>query len=433
MKKIFSLLAAVLFASSTMAAPAQHFQQTVTLSSGSFTAEAGNVPAYITWKAGNDKLTITQLKGTGKSAVNGTYISAPRAYKGHILSFEAETGYSIDTVIITCNGTYYGNSMVAGTAIGEDTLVISNATAIDARFKYASGAKDTLINKTGVTKFYLQNVASAANTQLRFTAIEVRYTKLASSTPEVTVGNLAFGTIIPGLSNATKGLDVIGENISENISASLVDGSNFSISGNLTSAGGTLNVTVTNTANGNYTDKIQFKVGGTLYAESEISARVANTIGKGSKDDPFTISDIESLHNSFSGNYWVKGYILCGFSGIAIDNTANAGLLLGDAMNTTTDTVSVQLPSKSDARTELNVNENASQGWLIKVYGSLESYGSYAGVKNISDFEIISKPATTAISNAEAADTKSVKIIENGQLFIIKNGIKYNAQGTIVK
>ena len=28
---------------------------------------------------------------------------------------------------------------------------------------------------------------------------------------------------------------------------------------------------------------------------------------------------------------------------------------------------------------------------------------------------------------------KAVKMIENGQLVIIKNGVKYNAQGTIVK
>lgn len=38
----------------------------------------------------------------------------------------------------------------------------------------------------------------------------------------------------------------------------------------------------------------------------------------------------------------------------------------------------------------------------------------------------------TAISNTEA-EVKAVKFIENGQFFIIKNGIKYNANGVIVK
>lgn len=44
----------------------------------------------------------------------------------------------------------------------------------------------------------------------------------------------------------------------------------------------------------------------------------------------------------------------------------------------------------------------------------------------------ITFPATTAISNTEAAKQVE-KMIENGQMIIIKNGVKYNAQGTIVK
>lgn len=38
----------------------------------------------------------------------------------------------------------------------------------------------------------------------------------------------------------------------------------------------------------------------------------------------------------------------------------------------------------------------------------------------------------TAVENAEVAE-KAVKVIENGQLVIIKNGVKYNAQGIVVR
>ena len=38
----------------------------------------------------------------------------------------------------------------------------------------------------------------------------------------------------------------------------------------------------------------------------------------------------------------------------------------------------------------------------------------------------------TAVENAEAA-VKAVKVVENGQLVIIKNGVRYNAQGAVVK
>ena len=44
----------------------------------------------------------------------------------------------------------------------------------------------------------------------------------------------------------------------------------------------------------------------------------------------------------------------------------------------------------------------------------------------------ITFPTATAIENTNAA-VKAVKMIENGQMIIIKNGVKYNAQGAIVK
>lgn len=40
---------------------------------------------------------------------------------------------------------------------------------------------------------------------------------------------------------------------------------------------------------------------------------------------------------------------------------------------------------------------------------------------------------TTAIEDIQSDKAQSIKVIENGQLFIIKNGEKYNAQGIIVK
>ena len=40
---------------------------------------------------------------------------------------------------------------------------------------------------------------------------------------------------------------------------------------------------------------------------------------------------------------------------------------------------------------------------------------------------------TTAVDNAEAENTQTIKVIENGALYIIKDGVRYNAQGQIVK
>ena len=42
------------------------------------------------------------------------------------------------------------------------------------------------------------------------------------------------------------------------------------------------------------------------------------------------------------------------------------------------------------------------------------------------------EPIATSISNTNA-NVKAVKVVRNGQLFIEKNGVLYNAQGAIVK
>lgn len=45
--------------------------------------------------------------------------------------------------------------------------------------------------------------------------------------------------------------------------------------------------------------------------------------------------------------------------------------------------------------------------------------------------EVIPEPE--AINNVNAENAKAVKVIENGQLYIIRNGVKFNAAGAVVK
>ncbi len=46
---------------------------------------------------------------------------------------------------------------------------------------------------------------------------------------------------------------------------------------------------------------------------------------------------------------------------------------------------------------------------------------------------VIAPKMPTAVENVQGDNVQSTKVIENGQLFIVKNGIKYNAQGKVVK
>lgn len=46
---------------------------------------------------------------------------------------------------------------------------------------------------------------------------------------------------------------------------------------------------------------------------------------------------------------------------------------------------------------------------------------------------VIAPKMPTAVENVQGDNVQSTKVIENGQLYIIKNGVKYNAQGKVVK
>ena len=68
---------------------------------------------------------------------------------------------------------------------------------------------------------------------------------------------------------------------------------------------------------------------------------------------------------------------------------------------------------------------NASH-WMIQF--NKEALSAF----NVTDIVLVLKGDTTAIDNT-VVETKAVKIIENGKIVIIKNGIRYNALGVEIK
>lgn len=159
----------------------------VNLSGGSHDGSA------ITWtvKDGTTTaVTIMQQMGSGSTAVNSSYISAPRLYKGHILSFEAASGYAITSISITYNSTYYGNSMTAGTVV-DGTTVTNNTTEVARTWATTSGGTHQVssVSTNGLSAIYIQNVATT-NVQLRPTKIEVTYITAGNS--NLTASDLAL-------------------------------------------------------------------------------------------------------------------------------------------------------------------------------------------------------------------------------------------------
>ncbi len=379
MKKLFSMIAAVLFAGSMFAADV-----TVDLAKGSHNGSS------ITWSAVDGNITVQQLKGTATTAVNANYISAPRVYKGHILAFTCKENYTITGIEITCNGTYYGNSMTAGTAVASD-VVTDDATNILRTWASTSGGTHVVSTKNadGESAIYIQNVASESNVQLRFTALKISYIKAAATTPTISAGDVDFGTVISGKAEAAT-LNVTGENLTSAITYSLQSGANFSVTGELTTTGGKLTVNVTNNAEGEYEDVLTLVSGTDATKQVTITANVVELTGEGSETNPYTCADVLKLHNAISDKAWVKGYILGGAktagnpSELVVEalSGTNTAMAIADAATETDNTKMVTVQLGADVRADVAAAGN--EGKLIQVQGTLEAYLTVPGVKGVS-------------------------------------------------
>lgn len=387
---------------------------------------------HITWSVLSGKIQISQNKGKSNTTVNSNYISSPRIYKGHVLAFTCAENYTITQIDITYNGTYLGtNFAVNKTCIG-DTLVNDDQANFPRTLATVSGG--THVFKTaeadGESVIYIQSDQGTASkyTQLRPTAIKITYIKTASTKPTITCGDVNFGIVNAAATNS-KEVVVEGENLTENITAALKFGTNFSVSGALTNAGGTLTVDVIAKTEGAVEDTLILS-SGTTTTKVAVSADVIVLNGAGTKENPYTISDVKKLQSPGTVA-WVVGYIVGSIDNNKVEATPSiaTNIALSDTKTLTKDSIftPVQLPT-GDIRTALNVVDNAKNiGKQVKVYGSLETYFNMPGVKSVTDYEFIGE---TAVENIEST-SKAIKRYdaELGQVVIIRNGIKYNAIG----
>jgi len=382
MKKITFLLTALLFSVMSFA----QTTESVTLNLGSHDG------TNITWTIAQGNITISQLKAASSTAVNANYVAAPRMYKGHILQFAAAEGYGITNISITYTGSYYGTGLYAGTAIS-DNVVTANTTDLTATYATStSGGTHTIatVSAEGASLIALQipNSAPSNYKQLRPTAISITYVKAATSEPTISCGDVNFGTVNSAVINS-KEVEVIGENLGTEITASLESGTAFSINGTLTATGGTLTLTVTATTDGTYTDKLTL-TSGTTSKEVEVSATVVVCEGEGTEEKPYTVNDVIKLANP-AISAWVEGYIVGVMKNNELstdDLSVNSNLALGATADATENIVPVALPSSTTIRTDLNLVDNSGNlGKKVAVYGLLDTYFSTTGVKNTSNYK----------------------------------------------
>ena len=367
----------------------------------------------ITWTIANGNITISQLKAASSTAVNASYISAPRMYKGHIFKFETAEGYAITNIDITYNGSYYGTDLFAGTVIGNNNTVTKNTTDITATYSTANGGthKIATTSAEGESMIALQipNSAASGYKQLRPTAIKITYVKAATTTPNISCGDVTFGTV-NSINNNTKEVEVVGENLSEAITATLEAGTAFSVEGTLNANGGILTIKVTATEEGNYTDNLVL-TSGTTTKTVAVSAKVVTCEGKGTKEAPYTVSDLTKLGNPGT-KAWVMGYIIGEIKDNELSTSGfenNSNIALADAIGETKKYAPIQLPTGA-IRDALNLVSNpANLNKQVALYGALEAYFSMPGVKSVSEYEWVVAPVVnhtiTVTANPAEAGT----------------------------
>lgn len=417
MKKLTLFVAAL--CATTMAVNAAE-TVTVDLTAGNFTAATTSVPAYITWTAVSDNITITQLKGSSATEVNKDYISSPRVYAGNYLSFVCAKGYTITGIELT--HTKKGGTLSAGTKVA-DNSVTDDKTAIQRTLSTddAGTHKFTTANTAGLDVIYIQNPGAA---QLRLSAIKITYIKAAATEPTIECANLDFGIVVAG-AGESKELVVTGEKLTDAITATLESTEDFAVAGTLTATGGTLIISVNASAVGEVSTKLAL-TSGTASKEVTISANAVQVTGAGTKENPFTVADVVKLSN-WGKEAWVEGYIIGALNGSKIDNTQASNLAIAAVAGETKveNMVAVQLVAKTDPRTALNVVDNASViGKKVKVYGSMESYLNLNGVKNTSDYVLETSPAT-ALENVEALEVYA----ENGRIYAAEGARIFTVSG----
>lgn len=419
MKKITFLLVAILFAGFSMADEYTHtFEKDdlgdnntltagkVTLSGVEWTVEHEGGD-YAGWD-GNQTAKGIQI---GKGGVPCTsYVLKTSAFKG-----------TIKQVVVNLSTASKGVSTVS-IAVGTTDYLSEQAltkTATDyTGIGSASGDLQISLANTGDKAMYIRS-------------IKVEYGD--ANAPVITATDVNFGNVNIAHTN-NKTLVVVGNNLSEQITATLKDGTAFALAGTLTTTGGELVITLTATTAGEYTDVLTLK-SGEITKEVSISAKAIQLAGEGTAEKPYTVADILGLGLTNSTEAWVQGYIV----GTMVNNELSTSLadavasniVLADTSDGTTNYIPVQLPT-GDVRTALNLANNPTMlGANVVILGKLDLYFSMPGLKSPTDYKIISK-VSTAVDNV-IVNQNITKFFENGQLIIVKDGVKFNAQGQMVK
>lgn len=339
--------------------------------SESLACPSGSIVGGNTITFSTTNFTVVHAKGTDS---NLAAYSPWRVYTKNTVTFTAGPAVKrITSVVITASTEDYATAAVGG------TLTVITGTGS------ASGVASSTTATITVTGDNVTAIQLKPSAQTRWSNIEINYE------------TLPVAVVAPAFSVPT-GTYITPQEVEltcETAGASIFYTTNGTEPTNTsTPYTGSIAVNTTTTIKA-----IAYKDGNSSFV-STIVYTIMETTGDSTKDNPFTVSDLLSLDNTYSTKAWVIGYIIGGVKTgsdgalIAIDNAVNSAIAIAATAGEEdlSKMVPVQLPT-GDIRTALNVKENAKNiGKQVKVYGDLEKYFNLPGVKNISDYEFIDGP-----------------------------------------
>ena len=169
---------------------------TETSGTGSFSSNT------ITWSFAGGNITVVQT-ATGGTNPSSSYTTAGRMYRYNTIEVTASNGFKIEQVAIVCDGTYYGNSIGAGSSISSNT--VGGTSNVTSSTNYSNNGTHTFTPKTAGTKthMYIRNVNSGStNTQLRWKSGNLKVTYSYTAPTAVAKGTITSSSFDLSITDA---------------------------------------------------------------------------------------------------------------------------------------------------------------------------------------------------------------------------------------
>ena len=177
---------------------------------------------------------------------------------------------------------------------------------------------------------------------------------------------------------------------------------------------------------------------GYIYSINGVTGRNIEYVGNGTEENPYTVGDLRQMPSKDypTEAVWVKGYIIGSASSATALNAADKAVASNIAIAATADATEftpVELKANTEFRSKLNVADNTTNiGKEVKLKGTITSYFSTTGVKDLVDAIIDGESVVTSISSVKAAaefkgaiyNIAGQKVSASYKGLVIKNGKK---------